>query len=46
MTSAIDYFKAQQDEMSRWFDHMHRHPELSMQESATASFIAETLTGR
>lgn len=29
--------------MRQWFEHMHRHPELSMQEERTAEFIAETL---
>ncbi|MFC5387730.1 M20 aminoacylase family protein [Aquamicrobium segne] len=29
--------------MRQWFEHMHRHPELSMQEQRTAEFIAETL---
>lgn len=31
--------------MRQWFEHMHRHPELSMQETNTAAFIAETLRG-
>ncbi len=31
--------------MSEWFEHMHRHPELSMQEASTADYIAETLRG-
>lgn len=29
--------------MRQWFEHMHRHPELSMQETNTAEFIAQTL---
>lgn len=29
--------------MRQWFEYMHRHPELSMQEGCTAGFIAETL---
>ena len=29
--------------MRQWFEHMHRHPELSMQETNTAGFIAQTL---
>lgn len=31
--------------MTQWFEHMHRNPELSMQEDNTAAFIAETLRG-
>jgi hippurate hydrolase len=31
--------------MTRWFEHMHRNPELSMQEDNTAAYIAETLRG-
>lgn len=31
--------------MNEWFSHLHRHPELSMQEEKTAAFIAETLRG-
>ncbi|TCP61067.1 hippurate hydrolase [Rhodovulum bhavnagarense] len=29
--------------MGEWFEHMHRHPELSMKEEKTAKFIEETL---
>lgn len=29
--------------MKEWFEHMHRHPELSMQETRTADYIAEQL---
>lgn len=29
--------------MKEWFEHMHRNPELSMQESRTAEYIAEQL---
>lgn len=38
--SAVD---ALQDEMVRWRRHIHRHPELSFQERATAAFVAEAL---
>ncbi|MFA5507410.1 MAG: M20 aminoacylase family protein [Vulcanimicrobiota bacterium] len=37
--------KKQQAEMSEWFEHMHRRPELSMQEEATASYIAKLVRG-
>ncbi|PWG03211.1 amidohydrolase [Sphingosinicella humi] len=29
--------------MKEWFEHMHRHPELSMRETATADYIEEQL---
>ncbi len=31
--------------MKEWFEHMHRNPELSMQEARTAEYIAEQLRG-
>jgi hippurate hydrolase len=31
--------------MKGWFEHMHRNPELSMQEARTADYIAEQLRG-
>jgi hippurate hydrolase len=31
---------ADQGQMKAWFEHMHRHPELSMQERETAEYIA------
>ena len=31
--------------MTEWFEHMHRHPELSMREEQTAAYIAEALRG-
>ena len=36
--------EANHDEMLTWFEHMHRNPELSMQEEKTAAFIAETVS--
>ncbi len=30
--------------MTEWFEHMHRHPELSMQEANTAKYIADTVS--
>lgn len=42
-TSALQALEAGKDQMSEWFEHMHRHPELSMQEAETARFIAETV---
>ncbi|MGP3698861.1 amidohydrolase [Rhodobacter sp. NSM] len=31
--------------LSEWFEHLHRHPELSTQEESTADFIADKLRG-
>lgn len=39
----LQALEAAKDEMSGWFEHMHRHPELSMQEQQTAKFIADTV---
>lgn len=40
MTSIPEQMEKYQSEMSGWFDHLHRRPELSMQEEATAAYIA------
>ncbi len=32
-------------QMQAWFEHLHRHPELSMREAATARYIAELVRG-
>ena len=37
----IEGTKALQSEMKEWMDHMHQHPELALQETETAKFIAE-----
>lgn len=34
-----------QKTLSEWFEHMHRNPELSMQEQNTAAFLADKLRG-
>lgn len=39
----IKELKNSQEEMKSWMSHMHQHPELSMQETETAKFIAEKL---
>jgi hippurate hydrolase len=42
MTGTItESLEAERDEMTVWFEHMHRHPELSMQEQQTARYIAD-----
>ena len=40
MSTILDGLSASSREMSTWFEHMHRHPELSMQEHKTAEYIA------
>lgn len=41
MTPALEQIKNNQAELSQWFEHMHRSPELSMQEEKTADYIAD-----
>jgi hippurate hydrolase len=43
MNTIIRELDAYTAAMKQWFKHLHRHPELSMQETRTAAFIAETL---
>src|SRR5687767_16018397 len=40
MNSILKALTADQDQMRTWFEHLHRHPELSMQELETARYIA------
>lgn len=39
----IEVFKNRTDELKRWQEAMHRHPELSMEEENTARYIAEVI---
>ena len=39
----VDALEAGSSEMKSWFEHLHRHPELSMQEQETARYIADTV---
>lgn len=39
MASILHALMAYELEMKEWFEHMHRHPELSMQERETARYI-------
>lgn len=41
--TALQTLEAEKDQMSTWFEHMHRQPELSMKEEKTAAFIADTV---
>lgn len=43
MNALIEKLKSRHTEMKAWMEHMHRHPELSMEEDETAKFIAETI---
>ncbi|MGO4409643.1 MULTISPECIES: M20 aminoacylase family protein [unclassified Brevundimonas] len=45
MTAIVQRLEQNRRLMTEWFEHMHRHPELSMQETSTADYIAETLRG-
>jgi hippurate hydrolase len=45
MTAIVQRLEQNRGLMTEWFEHMHRHPELSMQEASTADYIAETLRG-
>ncbi|MBB1285155.1 amidohydrolase [Flavisolibacter sp. BT320] len=42
-TTLIQGTKAIHNEMKAWMDHLHQHPELAMEETQTAKFIAEKL---
>src|SRR4029079_4705168 len=41
MNTLLEALEADQSQMTDWFEHMHRHPELSMQEQHTAAYIAD-----
>lgn len=41
MTDLVAALEDNRPQMLEWFEHMHRHPELSMQEGETARFIAD-----
>ena len=40
MNTILKSLEASRDDMKGWFEHMHRNPELSMEEHATAEYIA------
>lgn len=40
-STIIEGTKALHDEMMEWMNHMHQHPELALEETETAKFIAE-----
>ena len=41
MADILEKLKADQGPIQEWFEYMHRHPELSMQEDETAEYIAD-----
>ena len=43
MSRILAAFERDRAEIESWFEHMHRNPELSMREEATARYIAERL---
>jgi hippurate hydrolase len=43
MNATLDGLEANQAQVKEWFEHLHRHPELSMREQQTAKFIADTV---
>jgi len=43
MNRMREALQADHGQMKEWFEHLHRHPELSMQERETAQFIAGTV---
>src|SRR5690606_37001271 len=44
MNNILKAMEANKAQMSEWFEHMHRNPELSMQEEKTAQYIADLVT--
>ena len=45
MNTILKALEADRDQMTEWFEHMHRNPELSMREEKTARYIADTVKG-
>ena len=43
MNAILEALDARHGEMREWFEHLHRHPELSMQEHRTADIAAAWL---
>jgi|SRR5690554_5271134 len=43
MNKIEEKLQADRHEIEEWFEHMHRNPELSMQEENTAKYLTETL---
>ena len=43
VNTVLEALEADHGQMKEWFEHMHRNPELSMQEQETANYIADTV---
>jgi hippurate hydrolase len=43
MNTTLEALEADHGQMKEWFEHMHRNPELSMQEQGTAEYIASAV---
>src|SRR4051812_14466762 len=43
MNALLNEFKGRLETVKSWRHHLHRHPELSLEESKTAKYIAELL---
>ncbi len=43
MNAILSALRTDREQMTQWFEHMHRHPELSMRETETARYIASIL---
>jgi len=41
MKTMLKALQDDRDQMTEWFEHMHRNPELSMQEENTAKYISD-----
>lgn len=41
MSSIVSKLEENRSQIEQWFEHMHRHPELSMNEEKTAQYIAD-----
>ena len=39
--TVLEALEAEHGQMKEWFEHMHQHPELSMREQETATYIAD-----
>ena len=44
MSTIIEKLETYRQEIESWFEHMHKHPELSMQEELTATYIADLIS--
>ncbi|NLN27935.1 MAG: amidohydrolase [Firmicutes bacterium] len=45
MNKILEAMQANRSQIEEWFEHMHRNPELSMQEEKTAEYIAGLVRG-